>query len=213
MNSTANLPLLAALACAGAAIVAMVDGRRAVAVAVIAASLALAPSAATVAGPAGALALLGMGAAAVFIGYLGGVAGRHLSGSDGIDPVVPIFAPPESLFGPRSIRAAGCALLLPAASWISFNIPVGVETAVSGLLFPAAYIFMCGALRVFVARTIEDVGTGLGAVGIATATAWLLRGGVSMTGAALLPALLAPLAALAIGWLSGRHAARGAVAS
>ena len=49
--------------------------------------------------------------------------------------------------------------------------------AVQGLLFPVAYAWTCGVVRLLVARTVADLAVGVAMVGVATGTAWLLRSG------------------------------------
>jgi hypothetical protein len=140
-------------------------------------------------------------------------AARHLPWVAGLDPLIPAFAPPLRLFGPRSVRAWGAALAVPVASWVSFNVSIGAVAAVQGILFPVAYVWACGGLRLLVARTVEDLAVGVAMVGLSSATAWLIRGGPdAYVGAAAL-ALLAPISATVAGWLGGRHARRPAAST
>src|SRR5205085_2802396 len=103
----------------------------------------------------------------VLVAVLASGASRALaaqaSWAAGLDPSVPIFAGGRELFGARSIRVLAAALALPAASWVSFNASVGAVTTVRGLLLPAAYMWICGALRIVLARSVADmvIGTAL----------------------------------------------------
>ncbi len=209
MNGAANLPLLGSVACLGGIVVAMVDGRHAVPVALLVAAASLAPTAAVVTGPLAGMLVIGVAVTAVVAGGIVGLASRHLHPANRSEPAVPRIDTSESLFGPRSMRAAGAALMLPTASWVSFNIPVGLQTTVSGLLFPAAYVGLCALLRIFMIRRLEDFGIGFGVTGIAGATTWLLRSGSGGVVEALLPAALAVLAALGVGWFGGRNRSWG----
>ena len=87
----------------------------------------------------------------------------------GVDPNVPVVGGTEGLFGPRSIRVITAVLVLPGASWVSFNIPIGSASTVSGVLFPAALIWGCAAMRLLTARTLADIAVGVAALGIAAA--------------------------------------------
>ena len=81
--------------------------------------------------------------------------------------------------------------------------PVGEIAAVQGLLFPAAYAWCCGALRLVVSRTVVDLAAGLSMVAFATASAWVLRSGPdALTGAAVIASLV-PISAFVAGWLGG----------
>jgi hypothetical protein len=128
----------------------------------------------------------------------------------GLDPVVPVVARADALFGPRSVRVAAAVLALPAASWVSFNVPVGAATTISGVLFPAALVWGCSAMRLLTARTLVDLAVGVAGVGVSGAAASLVAGGVGTLAVAAAAASLAPAAALTAGWLSGRHAAAAA---
>jgi len=203
-----SAPLLSAAGVIAAVIAMMVDGRRAVVIAVVCLAAGLAPTAATFAGGPG-IAVLGAcliaGAVLAWAGWLGG---RALPWLSGLDPTIPAFAPSDRLFGPRSGRAFGAAVAIPIASWVSFNVPVGQVTAVEGLLFPIAYAWTCGVIRLVVARTVEDLGVGVAMVGIATGTAWLLRSGADSIPGAALACVVAPIAAFLAGWLNGRSSRR-----
>src|SRR5581483_11504532 len=95
--------------------------------------------AATTAGGPGALVPLVAGLAAVLAGTVALRAATALRWVPGLDPAVPVVAPPAGLFGPRSVRAVGAALALPAASWVSLNVQVGGEATAHGAVFAAAY--------------------------------------------------------------------------
>jgi hypothetical protein len=87
---------------------------------------------------------------------------------------------------------------------VSFNVPIGQIATVGGLLFPIAYAWTCGVIRLLVARTVEDLGVAVAMIGIATGTAWLLRSGTDSFPGGVLACAAAPLAALLAGWLNGR---------
>src|SRR6202162_6191911 len=202
--------LLSAAGVLAAVVAMMVDGRRAVAISVVILAGGMAPTAATFGGAPG-VAVLGVRAlAAVLFSWSGWAAGRLLPWVAGLDPTVPPFAPTDRLFGPRSIRAFGAAVAVPIASWVSFNIPVGQVTAVQGFLFPTAYAWSCGVIRLLVARTVADLAVGVAMVSLSTGTAWLLRGGGDSLPGAGLACAVAPVAALVAGWLAGRSARRRA---
>jgi hypothetical protein len=207
-----NEPLLAGLGFVAAVIVILVDGRSAVSYASAAAGLGLAPSVAEVYGADGALLMIATAAAAAVAGPVSRAVSHRVSWMAGVDPVVPVVAGPEALFGPRSIRVAAGATVLPAASWVSFNVPLGSASTVTGVLFAAALIWGCGAMRLLTARTLVDIATGLAAVGLGAAAAWLIAGGVDTLAGAAAAASLAPAAAITAGWLGGRHAGVSAVA-
>jgi hypothetical protein len=186
----------------------MVDGRRAVAIAIVVLAAGLAPTAATFGGAPGVAVLGASAIAAVLLTWAGWLGGRVLPWLSGLDPTIPAFAPSDRLFGPRSGRAFGAAVAIPVASWVSFNVPVGQVATVEGLLFPIAYAWTCGVIRLVVARNVEDLGVGVAMVGIATATAWLLRSGADSIPGAALACVVAPLAAFLAGWLNGRSSRR-----
>lgn len=192
-----------------AALVAMVvDGSRAVPVAASALAVGLAPAAAVVYGGPAMLVLAGAAAASVLLAWLAPVAGRRLPWVAGLDPSIPAFAPRQRLFGTRSVRVVAAGLAVPAASWVSFNLPVGEVVAVSGLLFPAAYVWICAALRLVVARTVEDLAVAAAMISMAGATGWLIRGGPGAIRGAAALAAMAPAAAAISGWLAGRYRRR-----
>lgn len=203
-----SAPLLSIAGVIAAVVAIMVDGRRAVAIAVVLLAAGLAPSAATFGGAPGVAVLAGCAVAAVLLAWAGWLGGRVLPWLSGLDPMIPAFAPPDRLFGPRSTRAFGAAAAIPVASWVSFNVPVGQVTVSEGLLFPIAYAWVCGVVRLLVARTVEDLAVGVGMVGIATGTAWLLRSGTDSFAGAVLACIAAPLAAFLAGWLNGRSSRR-----
>lgn len=202
----ANEPLLAVFGFLAAAVVTMVDGRRAVGWASLAAGLALAPTAASVAGGLGAVVVLVAAAAAMVAARVAARLARRVAVAAGVDTIVPVVGTGESLFGPRSVRAAVSLVIVPAASWVSGNIPLGAASPVTGVLFPAAMVGGCAAMRLLTGRTINDLAVGLAAFGIALATAWFLCAGVDNLASAAGAAALAPAAAIASGWLAGRRA-------
>jgi hypothetical protein len=203
-----SAPLLSAAGVIAAVVAMMVDGRRAVAIAVVFLAAGLAPTAATFGGAPGAAVLGASAIAAVLLAWGGRLGGRMLPWLSGLDPTIPAFAPADRLFGPRSSRAFGAAVAIPVASWVSFNVPVGQIAVSEGLLFPIAYAWACGVIRLLVARTVEDLGVGVAMVGIATGTAWLLRTGGDSFPGAVLACVVAPLAAFLVGWLNGRSTRR-----
>jgi hypothetical protein len=200
-----SAPLLSAAGVIAAVIAMMVDGRRAVAIAVVALAAGLVPTAATFGGAPGVAVLGGCALAAILLAWVGSLGGRILPWLSGLDPTIPAFAPADRLFGPRSSRAFGAAAAIPVASWVSFNVPIGqITTAVQGLLFPVAYAWTCGVVRLIVARTLADLAVGIAMVSVASGTAWLLRSGSDSFPGAVLACGLAPLAAFLAGWLNGR---------
>jgi hypothetical protein len=202
-----NEPLLAGAGFLAAVVVTLVDGRNAVTYAAVAAALGLAPSVAGFYGADAALVLVVAAAAAALMGPLSRAVARRVSWMAGVDPLVPVVAGAEALFGPRSVRVATAVLALPAASWVSFNVPLGSASTVSGVLFPAALVWGCAAMRLLTARTLLDIAVGVAALGIAAAAAWFLCAGVDTLPGAMTAASLAPGAAITAGWLRGRHAA------
>lgn len=201
-------PLLSLAGVVAAVIAMMVDSRGATVIALIAVAAGLAP---TVALTGGSDAVLVLAIAAV-AGLVGGVASRlaarRLPWVAGLDPRVPAFAPSRQLFGPRSLRAFAAALALPIASWVSFNVPIGEVAVVQGILFPIAYVWACGLLRMVVGRTLQDLAVGVTMLALSGASAWLVRGGADAVAGAAGAASLAPLAAVLSGWLAGRHERR-----
>ncbi len=202
-------PLLSIAGVIAAVVAMLVDGRNAVTAAAVAVAAGLAPTVAGV-GAASLLVPGGAAAAVVVAGWVSRRAARHLPWVAGLDPLVPAFAPSQQLFGRRSVRAWAAAVAVPIASWVSFTVPIGEITGVQGVLFPVAYVWACGGLRLVVARTLEDIAVGVAMVGLAGSAAWQLRGGPDALAGAAALASLAPLAALVVGWLGGRHARRPA---
>jgi hypothetical protein len=203
-----SAPLISAVGVLAAVIAMMVDGRRAVAIAVAVVSVGMIPSAAIFGGAPGVAVLGAAAVAGVLLAWAGWAGGRLLPWVAGLDPIVPAFAPPDRLFGPRSVRAFGAAVAVPIASWVSFNIPVGQVAVVEGLLFPTAYTWCCGLIRLVVARTVEDLAVGAAMVSLSSGTAWLLRSGTDSLPGAVIACAVAPAAALTAGWLAGRSARR-----
>jgi len=203
-----SAPLLAAAGVVAAAVAMMVDGRRAVAITALFLAVGMAPTAATFGGAPGVAVLGVSGFGAVAFAWAGWAAGRRLPWVAGLDPSIPALAPSGQLFGPRSIRAFGAAVAVPIASWVSFNVPVGQVAAVQGLLFPTAYAWTCGVIRLLLARNVEDLAVGVTMVSLSTGTAWLLRSGTDSLAGAVLACALAPIAALIAGWLAGRSSRR-----
>ncbi len=201
-----NEPLLALAGFLAAVVVTLVDGRNAVTWASLAAALGLAPSVAELYGADAALVLVATAVAATVLGPLTRALARRTSWTAGVDPNVPVAAGSEGLFGPRSIRVVIAVLVLPGASWVSFNIPLGSASTVSGVLFPAALIWGCAGMRLLTARTIVDIAVGIASLGIAAAAAWFICAGVDTMSTATAAASLAPGAAITTGWLRGRHA-------
>lgn len=201
-------PLLAFAGVAAAAIAMMVDTRGATLIAIVSIAAGLAPTVFVTSGAVPLLVLALAAAAGLAGGILARIAARRLPWVAGLDPRVPAYAPRRELFGPRSARAFAAALAIPIASWVSFNVPIGAVTAVNGVLFPVAYVWTCGLLRMVVARTVEDLAVGVTMISFGAAAAWLLRGGPDALAGAAAVATLAPLAAVVAGWLNGRHARR-----
>lgn len=197
--------LIATLGFFAGLVAAMVDGRRAVRIAALAVGLGAAPAAAATGGGPAALVPLLAGVATVVAGTAALRAATTLRWVPGLDPAVPVVAPPAGLFGPRSVRAVGAVLALPAASWVSLNVQVGGEATAHGAVFAAAYLWFAGCLRLLRARSVEDLATGAAVLGIAAATGWLLEAGPGALPEATAAAGLAPVAAAAAGWLTGRH--------
>lgn len=204
-----NEPLLAAVGFLAAVVVTLVDGRNAVTYASLAAALGLAPSVATLYGADAALVLVVAAVATALVGPLSNAVAHRISWIAGVDPNVPVVGGTAGLFGPRSIRVVTAVLVLPGASWVSFNIPIGSASTVSGVLFPAALIWGCAGVRLLTARTLADLAVGVATLGIGAAAAWFICAGVGTMSGAVTVAALAPGAAIATGWLRGRHAIAG----
>ncbi len=201
----ANEPLLAGAGTLAAVVVTLVDGRNAVTFASLAAALGLSPAVITLYGADAGVLLVAAAVAAAVAGPLSRALAHRISRMAGIDPAVPVVAAAEGLFGPRSIRVAIAVLVLPAASWVSFNVPLGSASLVTGTLFPAAVLWGCAGMRLLTARTLADIAVGVAVLGIAAAAAWFLCAGVDTLAGAAAAAALAPGAAIATGWLRGRH--------
>ena len=200
-----NQSLIAALACVAGVAVALLDGRRAIGVAATVAGLALAPAAGSVGGTPAALTPLVAGAVALPAGWCGRVLAERRAALPGLAAHVPVVSPRAGLFGPRSIRLVGATVCLPAASWISLNVTVGGVAVASGAVFAFGYIWLVGVLRLLRARAIEELAVGAAAAGLAASTGWMLQAGPGSVPEAAAVAGLAPLVALAAGWLEGRH--------
>jgi hypothetical protein len=197
--------LLDLIAFSAGTVAVLVDRRRAVLIACIVVALGLSPAAATYGGGWAAVIVLVAGAAGAAAGPLVGLIGTRTAPHPGLDPLQPVGAPPEGLFGPRSVRVAGAAIALVAASWVSFNVSVGSVVAVHGVLFPVAFVFVCGVLRIFLARNLTDLAVGVAVTALAVSVGWLLRGGSDPLPAAVGVIAIAPLAATVEGWLASRH--------
>ena len=199
-----NQPLLDLIAFAAGAVTVMVDRRRAVLVTCIAVALGLSPAAAIYGGGWAAVVVLGAGVAGAAAGPLAGTIAGRLAARPGIDPLHSVATPHEGLFGPRSARVAAGVIALIAASWVSFNVPVGSVAPVQGALFPVAFIFTCGVLLVFLARTVTDLSVGAAALAFAVSVGWLLRGGGGPLPDVAGVVALVPVAAAVEGWLAAR---------
>jgi hypothetical protein len=204
--------LIAMLGFLGGAVAALVDGPRAVGVAGLVLGLTLAPAAASVGGFPAAALVMGAGLAAAVLGPAVRRAAERLGRVSGLDPLVPVVAPREALFGPRSIRAAAAGLSLIAASWVSLNVLVGPAGTAQGAVFAAAYTWLVGAIRLLRGRALEDLLVGAAAVALAGAVGWVLEAGPGSLPEAMVAAGLAPVAAVTAGWLQGRHGRSGAAA-
>jgi hypothetical protein len=200
-----NQPLLDLIAFAAGAVVVLVDRRRAVVVASVAVALGLFAAAAIYGGGWAAVVVLGAGAAGAVAGPLAGFIAGRMAPRPGLDPLQAVAAPHEGLFGPRSARVAAAVIALIAASWVSFNVPVGSVAPVQGALFPVAFIFTCGVLRVFLARTVTDLSVGVAAIALAVSVGWLLRGGSGPLPDAAGVIAIVPVTAAVEGWLAARH--------
>jgi hypothetical protein len=197
--------LIASIGFLGGLVAAMVDGRRSVSIAALAAGLGLAAAASSVGGSPAALVPLVAGTSAALLGWVALRAAVAMRWVPGLDPTVPVVAQPAALFGPRSMRAIGAALALPAASWVSINVPVGGAATAHGAIFAATYVWFVGCLRLLRARALDDLAAGAAVIGIASATGWILEAGPGAIPEASAAAGLAPVAAAAAGWLVGRH--------
>ena len=201
-------PLLSLAGVIAAVVAMMADTRGATTIALVAVAAGLAPTVALTGGEAAVLVLGAAAVAGVAGGMVSSLAARRLPWVAGLDPRVPAFAPSRQLFGPRSLRIFAAALAIPIASWVSFNVPIGEVAVVQGILFPIAYVWGCGLLRMIVGRTVQDLAVGLTMIALGGAAAWLVRGGPDAIAGAAGAASLAPLAAVVSGWLAGRHRRR-----
>jgi hypothetical protein len=75
---------------------------------------------------------------------------------------------------------------------------------VQGLLLPAAYIWICGALRLVVARHLADVVIGFSLAAVGGGVAWLIRGGGDALPGLLVACSAVVAGAAVAGWLTGR---------
>jgi len=201
-------PLLSAAGIAAAVVAMLVDGRNAALIAVLVIPAGLAPTVAVTSGGPALVVLAGAAVAGLIFGLAIRRTARSLPPAAGLDPLIPAFASSRGLFGPRSARATAAAIAIPMASWVSFHVPIGEITAVQGLLFPVAYVWGCGTLRLIVARTLEDLAVGVVMITLAGAAAWQLRAGPYAAVGAAAVAALAPLAVGVAEWLGARHRAR-----
>ena len=206
-----NALLLALFAWTGALVAMVSDGRWAAVIASAAVAIALSPSTASLSGGPAAFVLLAAGLAATLLGSAAMWLGRRRPPSAGPGPLVPVLRAGERLFGPRSLRVIGAGLALPAASWLSLNVPVGAPTPSGEVLFPAAYVAVCGLMRLLLARTVEDLAVAACMVSLAAAAASALGVEPLPLRQEAIAAALAPLSAAGVGWLIGRHASRRAV--
>ena len=206
-------PLLSLAGVVAAVVAVMVDTRSATLVALVAVAAGLVPTVALTGGGSAVLVLLIAAVAGVGGGIVSRFAARSLPWVAGLDPRVPAFAPSRQLFGPRSLRAFAAALAIPIASWVSFNVPIGEVAVVQGILFPVAYVWGCGLLRMVAGRTVQDLAIGVTMIALGGAAAWLVRGGPDAVAGASASASLAVLAAVVSGWLAGRHERRAPVAA
>ena len=197
--------LLDVIALAGGAVAVVVDRRWAVVLAALAVGIGLMPAAADFGGGWAAVVMLGAALLAAAAGWLGNRLAARLRRHPAADPGQPVAPAREALFGPRSARVAAAAVALPAISWVSFNVPIGAITATEGRLFPVAAIFVIGAIRLLLARSLTDLSVGVAVVGLGVSVAWLLRGGIDPLPVAIGVAALAPAAAGLEAWLHGRR--------
>lgn len=197
--------LVAVVACLGGATIALVDGPASVRLAALVAGLTLAPAASTVGGAPAAGLLAGAGLCAGLLGLGAERLALRRHSAPGLDPLVPVVASRDKLFGPRSGRAFGAAVALLAASWLGLNVEVGVAATASGSVFAAADIWLVGVVRLLRARAVEDLAVGAVAVSLATGCGWVLEVGPSALAEAAAVCALATASAVSAGWLVGRH--------
>lgn len=210
MSNGVLLSWVAVAACAAAIVVAVVDGRRAVPVAALAAAVVLAPVVVLTSDQSAALVYLAGGVLPTLAYAPTVVVTRRVRWRPGLDATSPLFVRPSALFGSRARRIAGVLFLLPAASWVSLNIPAANVATVAGTLFPVAYIGSSAVLRIFVAQTLEDFLVGVASFCVAASGYWLIRFGSSELPMVIGVELLAGAAAVTSAWAQGRHAPREA---
>lgn len=197
--------LVASIGALGGVVAVLADGSTAVAVVGLLGGLTLAPAAATVGGAESAALPL---VAGVLVGIAAGAArrlARSLPAGQDVDPRVPLIAPRERLFGPRSVRVFGASLALVGAGWVSLDVGVAGAARAEGAVFAASYLWLVGAVRLLRARALEDLAVAAVAVGLSGAVGWLLEVGPRALPEAATLAALAPLAGAAAGWLAGRR--------
>lgn len=203
-------PLLASIAVIAGVVGMLVDGRNAVVVAALATGLGLAPTVAVGGGLVSVLVLLGAAVLAGLVAAAARSAAHALPVGSGMDPTIPVYAPREQLFGPRSVRTAAAAAVLPAASWVTYNVPVAGLVSLGGLLFPIAYFWMCGVMRLITSRTLEDLAVAVILIGGVASASWMTASQPGTLGPAIGAAACLPGAALVASWLSGRYTRRPA---
>ena len=197
--------LLSTLAVFGAVVIVLVEGRSTIPVASLAAAVALIPSAVFVGGvPAAVVPLAGAVGATVAHGIARWSAER-LPLVAGLDPLVPVIAPPDGLFGPRSVRMSALLFGLPATSWVSLNVELLGGASARGVVFAAGFIWVAGTARLLLARTVEDLAAGAAVVALASAVAWTAQDGEATHAEAALLSGFAVVAGAVAGWLIGRH--------
>ncbi len=99
-------PLLSAAGVAAAVAAMLVDGPNAALVVVLVIPAGLAPTVAVTSGGPALVVLAAAALAGLILGLAARRAARRLPWVAGLDPLIPAFAPPRGLFGPRSARAA-----------------------------------------------------------------------------------------------------------
>lgn len=197
--------LVAALAAIAGMILAVTDGPRSVRLAAMVSGLALSPVAGSVGGTPAALVLLLGGLAAALLSTAALHLARRLRPVPGLDPLIPVVAPREGLFGPRSIRVIGAVMALAGGSWASINVEVGGVAAASGAVFAGTYIWLVGVVRLMRARSVEELGVGGVVVSLSIAALWILEAGPGASSGSAVPAALASVIGVSAGWLVGRH--------
>ena len=174
-----SAPLLSAAGVIAAVIAMMVDGRRAVAIAVVVLAAGLAPTAATFGGAPG-VAVLGACAVAAVACWpgQGGWADGSSPGSPGSTRPSPRSRPPTGSSGRAAAGRSARRSRFPIASWVSFNVPdrpgrpwsrgCSSRSPTPGRAASSGWSWLEPS-------RISRVGVAM--VGIATGTAWLLRSG------------------------------------